>query len=549
MILADAEGRQVEFNDDRGDYDENPLIDHTFEKSGEYTVTLDQYRGPRGFNFGKNNAYSLRISRMAAPEWVSPAGAQRGGRTRFRIGGRALDRAERVYLTEARLAEVARMTFPYTMPIRFEADPKRWAETARIEGRIAAKRPGLLEAEFQIPAGAKAGLWRLWVDGPDGAADSQSIEISEWREYGEAEAGQADWTKGGYTINGSIGKPGERDIYRIHGQAGVALHFWTLSAQLGGRSLDTVLTLRDASGKRIQENDDVVAGQGSLIGNPDSSLYYTPKTDGPLLLEVSDRLRRGGPGYVYRLKVNRERPGFQLFTTPENPAVTRGGTGEIKVHLVREAGFEGEVAVWFEGLPAGMAAPEGKFRADQLFEPNADGADMIIPEITFKLEAPAGLKAGRYPIRVSGCAAEDRAKADRSVVEAHPAVMIGPLLDLWNYDRRPRAEITVTVVEPFDASVTPAARVVNLERGQAASLEVKLEKAPETVEVAVADLPAGVRYQVTERQPERAVIRFEAAEGAAAGAYEASVDAVVNGRRAAGWFVLNVQERREISSR
>ena len=51
-----------------------------------------------------------------------------------------------------------------------------------------------------------------------------------------------------------------------------------------------------------------------------------------------------------------------------------------------------------------------KFRADQLFEPNADGADMIIPEIGFNLQAAAS--AGTYPIRILGKAANGT-KAER----------------------------------------------------------------------------------------------------------------------------------------
>ena len=185
---------------------------------------------------------------------------------------------------------------------------------------------------------------------------------------------------------------------------GRPLHFYTLAAQLGIPRVDTVLQLRDGSGKKLAENDDVVAGQGSLIGNPDSSLFYTPKEDGPLVLTVSDRVRRGGPDMQYRLKVASERPSFQLFTTPENFTVPQGGSADIKVHLVRESGFDGPVTVWLDGMPPGVDAPRAQFRADQLFEPNADGADMIIPEIAFAVHVPASLPPGSYPIRLLGVA-------------------------------------------------------------------------------------------------------------------------------------------------
>jgi hypothetical protein len=140
--------------------------------------------------------------------------------------------------------------------------------------------------------------------------------------------------------------------------------------------------------------------------------------------------------YPYRLHFASRRPGFQLFTTPENVVVRRGGTAVMKVHLVREMGFTGPVDVWVEGVP-GL---KGTFRADQLFEPNADGADMLIPEMELRV---AGLeKTGVVPLRVFGRG------ADGVVVEGHTATMIGPIYHGdWNFYRRPVAGIHLTVVE------------------------------------------------------------------------------------------------------
>jgi hypothetical protein len=439
MILLNSHGDRIAFNDDRDHYDENPLIEHTFVEDGVYAVKVDQYRGPRGFTFGKNNAYVLRISALPRVLSVAPLGARHGSQVRFLIDGSALERVERVYLTELRRGEYARMTYPYTMPIRFRADPLHGTGVARIDGRVVVKANGRLEAAFAIPADAATGLWRLWLAGPDGVAEGPNLEIGDMPEYSGASA--AKEAPGGlpYVINGLL-RPRERDVYPIKAKAGEPLHISTLSAQLGEPYLDTVLTLRDAAGNKLAENDDVVAGWGGLLGNPDSSLFYTPKQDGRLLVEVRDRLNRGGEAFPYRMKVDRETPGFQLFTTPENFTVKRGGTATVKVHLAREAGFTGEVAVWFEGLPPEVTPVPAKFRADQLFEPNADGADMIIPEISFRVEAPADTRT--YAIRIFGKA------ANGPKVEAHTATMIGPIYSGdWNFYRRPVPAITLTVVE------------------------------------------------------------------------------------------------------
>ncbi len=550
MYLLDADGKRVEFNDDRAEFDENPLIEHRFEKGGLYYVKLDQYRGPRGFNFGKNCSYTLRISALPAVRTIAPLGARRGTTARFRLQGTALDLVRDIYLTELRRAEYARMTYPYTMPIHFRSDPPTAAQVARIAGSVVRRSADVIDARFTIPSAVRPGLWRLWAAGKSGIADGPTVEISDWREYDEATAAQADWRNGSYVINGGLDRAGERDVFPIQARAGQPLHFWTIAAQIGVPHLDSVLELRDAGGKKLAENDDVVAGQGTLIGNPDSSLFYTPKQDGLLYLAVADRLKRGGVGFQYRLKVASDRPGFQLFTTPENFAVERGGSAQIKVHLVREAGFAGEVSVWFEGMPPGVEAPRGKFRADQLFEPNADGADMIIPEIAFRINMPATLAAGTYPIRVRGVATAEESSPDKRIVEAHTAMIMGPLLDLWNFVRRPLPNIAVTVCEPFAARLVSHTKALSLEPGKNATLEFGAEELPESTPLEMRDLPAGVGWRLLGRNKNQITVMLEARPDAATGSFDVSAQARVGDRWAASEpIALSIQQNRRAVNR
>ena len=155
---------------------------------------------------------------------------------------------------------------------------------------------------------------------------------------------------------------------------------------------------------------------------------------------MRDRIGRGGPSFVYRLRVTHERPGFRLLTDPENAIVERGKETALGVLLVREPGFEGSVEVWAEGLPAGMEASRGEFRADQFFGPSADGDNVIIPEALLNIEASEALQPASYPIRIFG-----RDPAGR-VVEAYSTLWIGPPRKR-NDVRRPLAEILVTVLE------------------------------------------------------------------------------------------------------
>ena len=538
MSLLDQFGDEVAFNDDRSFYDETPFLEKTFETGGTYYVKLDQYRGARGFNFGKNCSYMLRMTSLPTLNHLAPLALAAGRTSRITLAGAALEGTEKVYLTRLRGAEHARMTYPFTVPTRFENDPASARDIDRIEGKVVHTRPESVEVEFAVPDGAPRGLWRVWVDGPGGIVDGPSLEVSGWTEYAEGQADSADWRQGPYGVHGRLERPGELDIYEIEAEAGQPLHLWTLAAQLGVPDLDTVLVLRDASGKKLAESDDVVAGQGTLIGNPDSSLFYTPEQGGRLLLTVKDRLSRGGPEYVYRLKVKSEKPSFQLFTTPENVSVARGDSVQIKVHLVRETGFQGEVSIWFESLPGSVEPNRGKFRADQLFEPNADGADMIIPEIPFRIHIPESQPLGTHAFEVRGVPTSEEARQDRRMVKAETTLIMGPLLDAWNYTRRPLPETSLTIVEPLEGYLSVSKQhgggrlgpALNLAQGGTATLSVQAENIPKGAPITVKDLPSGVIVDSESRENTQIRLILKADSETPLGTFEISAEARVRDR-------------------
>ena len=454
------------------------------------------------------------------------------------LAGSALEGTGQVYLTRLRGAEHARMTYPFTVPIRFENDPSIARDIDRIEGRVLRTRPELVEIEFSVPAEARTGLWRIWVESPGGVVDGPPLEVSDWAEYAEGKTDSANWRQGPYGVHGQLGRPGEQDTYEIEAKTGQPLHLWTLAAQLGVPDLDTVLVLKDGSGKKLAESDDVVAGQGTLIGNPDSSLFYRPEQDGRLFLTVKDRLSRGGPGYVYRLKVKSEKPGFQLFTTPENVNVARGGSAQIKVHLVREAGFQGEVSIWFEGLPGSVEPARAKFRADQLFEPNADGADMIIPEIPFRIHVPESHPLGTHTFEVRGSPTGEETRQDGRVVKAETTLIMGPLLDAWNYTRRPLPETSLTIVEPLAGYLSVSQQhgggrmgpSLSLAPGSTTTLSLQAENIPGDIPITIKDLPSGVAVDSRSQENNQIALILKAGSETPLDTFEISAEAKVGDR-------------------
>ncbi len=61
-------------------------------------------------------------------------------------------------------------------------------------------------------------------------------------------------------LNGRISKPGEADLWTFHTEQDATFEFDLRAARIGSR-LDSVLTLLDATGKRLASSDDLVEGQ------------------------------------------------------------------------------------------------------------------------------------------------------------------------------------------------------------------------------------------------------------------------------------------------
>ncbi|MFN0105482.1 MAG: hypothetical protein ACKV2U_25770 [Bryobacteraceae bacterium] len=422
LTLYDEAGNEIAFSEDQDEYLETPRLTYTFLTNGKYTAKVDQYRGPQGVSCDSNCGYQLQISQLPVIFSTNPLGGASGSKLVLQITGESLKDTREVYLTPIRGAEYSRLTFPFSIPLN-TPEP----QNIRIIGRPLAKTNGQIHAEFQIPPTASTGLWKLWAVTPHGIAEGISIEINR----PEAK-----------TIDGQLAQAGAANSYPIELEAGRPIHAWTLAAQLGLPSIDTVIELFDSNGNLLAEHDDLMSGQGTVIGNPDSNLYYTPKISGPAKLVVRDRTGRGGPSYVYRLHINEDTPHFQLLTEPEEFTVAQGSEADLEVLLIRQPGFDGAVEVWAENLPPGATATRGQFRSDQPFGPSGDGDNVLIPTANLKIQIPQALPPGEYPIRVFGRAANGGPQ-----VEAFTTLWIGPN-GKRNDTRRPLPRIQIHVTSP-----------------------------------------------------------------------------------------------------
>ena len=536
LYLRDGSGKELAFNDDRGDYDVNSMIEYTFAKSGTYYVHVDVFRNIRSWEFTKNCGYVLRISQLPRISHISQLGGKAGTVARLHIAGTSFSQVENVFLSPTRRAEHFTLSVPWTLPVRFVEDYPVFATAPRVVSKITHASQNGVDVEFPVPGGP-LGIWSMFVQTKDGISDPVFYEVSEAEGISEVEANDLPKASQKLRFDGKAlvvdGQLQERNVseliqdvdyyYVVDARKGVPLHAFTLAYQLLAPKIDTVLRLFSSDGKLLAESDDLAAGRGFFMGSVDSNLYYLPEQDGELRISVSDRLGRGGAGYKYRLHLREEEPGFHLIVSPQfglrsvslsNFTAFRGGEANLIVSLIRMppkshpddpaaealapppgAVMEGEVRVWVEGLPPGITAPELRFRASEIVEPGGDNVTMAIPERVLTLRIENTVAAGTYPFRVMG----EVVGRERIRTEARALNAIGGLMGAYNYFHRPAAGTVLSVVEHEAVTLELKDERIQIAQGGSATIDLKsrlLRGESSRPSIQMLNLPDGLKYEL-----------------------------------------------------
>lgn len=231
-------------------------------------------------------------------------------------------------------------------------------------------------------------------------------------------------------------------------------------------------------------NDD---GGPGFSGDP--RVTFDPPADGTYLARVEDVRGQGGDRSAYHLVVRRPAPDFDLFLSPEDPNVPRGGRVLVTASIRRKDGFDDAVDVTLDGLPTGISATPGRIERGALSTRVALEGD---------LDAPAySAPTWRATARASG----DASGLVRSV---DPGGKVG-------------GRITVTPASALRVSARPGR--IEIRPGGRSELTLAVERGPGVagrVPIEVTNLPHGVRVLdiglngvlVTETQTERAVVFY-----------------------------------------
>ncbi|HKA07893.1 MAG TPA: hypothetical protein VKD71_11595, partial [Gemmataceae bacterium] len=185
---------------------------------------------------------------------------------------------------------------------------------------------------------------------------------------------------------GRIAAAGEADRWGFSARKGESIEIELQANRLGSPLLG-VLAVTDAAGKELARAE---PGIGS---SADPTIHFTAPASGLFFVTVQDRFRsRGGPEFIYRLRVTRPEPGFDVSFATLGFTVVRGQSANLKITARRHGTFAGPIALSVEGLPGGVSVAK-----DVVLQAGQPAIDIPI-----KTEATAKVEAALVRVRGTG---------------------------------------------------------------------------------------------------------------------------------------------------
>jgi hypothetical protein len=315
LELFDAAGRVVAEAEDTLGLD--PLIEYRVEQAGEYVVKVGLLNH-QGF---PDAVYRLTVGEVPYVTSVFPAGGRRGEVTEVELSGPNIPVGTRRQISSPSEPSNSWLPWGYVT----------WSGE---------QTKGTASSGCDVPV--------AWNDWPE--------QLEREPNNRQAEATLINWS---VTMNGRLAEPGDEDWFRVDLPMGKPVWFETMAHRFLRSPIDTRIELYDSAGKLVGENDDdavVEPGYESIhdYRTTDSRLRFQAPLAGTYWVRVRDAAASGNARGVYRLIVRAAEPEFELRHYPDGvPVWGPGGTASVVVRIDRLAGFNGDVELSIEGLPAG----------------------------------------------------------------------------------------------------------------------------------------------------------------------------------------------------
>jgi hypothetical protein len=385
LVLSDDAGRELARARTGG------LLDFTAPAAETYWLRVSDflYRG------GDDYFYRLAVSTGPRVDCIFPPAGLPGDKARFTVLGRNL---------------------PGGKPAPGLSVDGRPLEQVVVEIALPATAPAPLPAGLAIPSTAAA------LDGsehrlntPHGPSNPVLLGLATApvvveQEPNDAPA-RAQTISPPCEVAGRFFPADDRDVFTFSAKKGEGWWLEVISQRLGLPTSPFVLVQRvttNAKGEEetsdvqeLHESDANAGGAEFSTRTRDPGARFEAKEDGTYRVVVRDLFNRArsDPRHVYRLALRRETPDFRLVALPVPPSsgrkdakdlnpgalfLRRGETAPLKVLALRRDGFNGEIQLAVEGLPADVtAAPAqieaGKTTALVLLTAGSNASDWVGP--------------------------------------------------------------------------------------------------------------------------------------------------------------------------
>ena len=385
LAILDTNGRELARSEDAMGVDS--LIFFTVPADGDYVVQLRdlQFRG------GGNFRYFLHAGALPYVESIFPFGGQRGKTVELSLTGRNL------------------------------------ARNATITHSIEARAP-LGRQELRVPTAP-------------GFENLLPFDVGDWPEMNETEpnnrTNQANLVTTPVVINGRLGERKDIDWFNFKPATDGKL-ICEINARKFGSPVDALLTLTDANGAMLMQNNGAEAAEARL--------EFDAKKDTEYFLSLRDLNEFGGASFTYRLALHPPitgATGFVAVLQADTLRMHRDNLTKIRAEVTRQNGFDGPVRFEFEKLPPGVTAEP------LLLAGTTAGGTMLL---TAAKDAPPG----HYPLKliVSGKIGEKT--ITQTVIPSVPENLAG----------KPFHEAFLTVLDaaPFTIATVGANAAVDQEQ-------------------------------------------------------------------------------------
>jgi hypothetical protein len=231
----------------------------------------------------------------------------------------------------------------------------RRGETVAFElaGASVPDRPVTIMLPKDAPAGYEH---RFDIGGK--ASNPVQLDLDDLPEF--REAGTPTTIDLPAILNGRIAEPGRTEVWAVALKKNEPYAI-ELRAHRLGSPLTGVLTLTDPAGKEVARAD---ATADNAI---DPVLRFRPPADGVYKIAVADRFSsRGGRAFAYRLRATAAgEPDFRLTFAADTLNVPRGKQSKFRLNVERLGGYNGPIALSWDGLPEGVSVTPGTVPAGQ----------------------------------------------------------------------------------------------------------------------------------------------------------------------------------------